>query len=151
MIELNLKTPVNNDIIFSEVVTINYEVKDTSGVFSKVVFEINNEVITKTSRTGLFQLTLKEGEYTLVAYVKNKYDKELPETRKVVSITTKPITLELKNKLSSVVSSSIPDFLEQDYQTFVDFIKYYYIWLESSKNVNLVPHTLEQYFDVDTI
>ena len=151
MIELLLKTPINNDIVFSDVITINYEVRDTSGVFSKVVFEVNNQVIEKTARIDVFQIQLPEGEYILTCYVKNKYNKEILETRKTISVSTKPITLELKNKLSSVVSSSIPDFLEQDYQTFVDFIKYYYIWLESTKNVNLIPHTLEQYFDVDTI
>jgi hypothetical protein len=151
MIELLLKTPINNDIVFSDVITINYEVRDTSGVFSKVVFEVNNQVIEKTARTDVFQIPLPEGEYILTCYVKNKYNKEILETRKTILVSTKPVTLELKNKLSSVVSSSIPDFLEQDYQTFVDFIKYYYIWLESTKNVNLIPHTLEQYFDVDTI
>jgi hypothetical protein len=151
MIELNLKYPTDGDTIFSEIVSINYQVKDTDGLFNKVVFEIDGEVIEKTSRSDLFQLTLADGEHTLVAYIKNKYNKELLQTRKTINFFTKPVTLELKNRLSSVVSSTIPDFLEKDYAVFVDFIKYYYIWLESTKNVNLIPHTIEQFLDVDTV
>jgi len=151
MIELNVKYPNDGDTIFSETVSINYQVKDTDGLFNKVVFEIDGEVIEKTSRSDLFQLTLADGEHTLVAYIKNKYNKELLQTRKTINFFTKPVTLELKNRLSSVVSSTIPDFLEKDYAVFVDFIKYYYIWLESTKNVNLIPHTIEQFLDVDTV
>jgi hypothetical protein len=151
MIELNVKYPNDGDTIFSEIVSINYQVKDTDGLFNKVVFEIDGEIIEKTSRSDLFQLTLPEGEHTLVAYIKNKYNKELLQTRKTINFFTKPVTLELKNRLSAVVSSTIPDFLEKDYAVFVDFIKYYYIWLESTKNVNLIPHTIEQFLDVDTV
>ena len=74
MIELNVKYPNDGDTIFSETVSINYQVKDTDGLFNKVVFEIDGEVIEKTSRSDLFQLTLADGEHTLVAYIKNKYN-----------------------------------------------------------------------------
>ena len=58
MIELLIKSPSQDDIVFSDTVNIYYEVKDTDAVFNKVVFEINNQVIEKTERTGLFSLTL---------------------------------------------------------------------------------------------
>jgi len=151
MIDLKIKTPVLNDIVFSESVNISYEVKDTDGIFYSVVFELDGNFIEKQNRVGLFKETLQEGDHVLIAYVKNKYGKEISSTRKTIKFSTKPITLEIKNKLSSVVSSSIPNFLEQDYSVFVDFIKYYYIWLESTKNVNYIPHTLEEYLDVDSI
>lgn len=151
MIELKIKTPVANDIIFSDLVTINYEVRDTDGLFSTVVFQIGNEIYEKTNRVDLFNVTLTEGDHTLICYIKNKYGKELPNTRKTIYFSTKPITLELKNKLSSVVSSTIPDFLQYDYGIFVEFVKEYYRWMESSKNVNYIPHSIEQFLDVDTV
>ena len=151
MISLLIKTPTAGDLVFSNRVVVNYEVKDTEGIFNKVVFEVDGDIAEKTSRTGLFEITLPEGTHTLVAYVKNKYGKEIISTRNTVEFSTKPITIELKNKLSSVVSSSIPDFLEQDYTVFVDFIKYYYMWLESTKDPTLMPHSIEQFLDVDTI
>jgi hypothetical protein len=151
MITLTVKTPVSDSLIFSDKVVINYEVKDTEGVFNKVVFDLNGAIVEQTSRTGLFEMELQEGSHTLVAYVKNKFGKEIISTRNTINFSTKPITIELKNKLSSVVSSSIPDFLEQDYSVFVDFIKYYYTWLESTKDPNLIPHSIEQFLDVDTV
>jgi len=151
MIELKIKTPVANDVIFSDLVTINYEVRDTDGLFSSVVFQLGDQLYEKTSRVDLFNVSLSEGNHTLICYIKNKYGKELPNTRKTIYFSTKPITLELKNKLSSVVSSTIPDFLQYDYGIFVEFVKEYYRWLESSKNVNYIPHSIEQFLDVDTV
>ena len=151
MISLTIKTPTAGDLIFSNRVVINYEVKDTEGIFNKVIFDVDGVLFEKTARSGLFEITVPEGDHVLVAYVKNKYGKEIISTRNTVEFSAKPITIELKNKLSSVVSSSIPDFLEQEYSVFVDFVKYYYIWLESSKDPNLIPHSIEQFLDVDTI
>jgi hypothetical protein len=151
MIELLIKSPSQDDIVFSDTVNIYYEVKDTDAIFNKVVFEINNQVIEKTERTGLFSLTLPKNNYTLVGYIKNKFNKEIPNTKKTIVFETKPVTLELKNKLSTIVESTIPDFLEQDYVVFVEFVKEYYKWLESTKNLNYIPHNLENYFDIDSI
>jgi hypothetical protein len=151
MIELLIKTPSQDDLIFSDNVSILYEVKDTDGVFSKVVFEVADQIIEKTERTNLFYVNLPKNNYVLVAYVKNKYNKEIPNTRKTILFETKPVTLELKNKLSSVVDTIIPDFIQQDYAAFADYVKEYYKWLESTKNLNYIPHNLENYFDVDTI
>lgn len=151
MIELKIKTPVANDIVFSDLVTINYEVRDTDGLFSTVVFEIGNSVYEKTNRVDLFNVTLTEGNHVLTCYIRNKYGKELPNTRKTIYFSTKPITLELKNQLSSVVSATIPDFLQYEYGVFVEFVKEYYRWMELSKNVNYIPHSIEQFLDVDTV
>jgi hypothetical protein len=151
MISLHIKTPVLGDLIFSNKIYINYEVKDTEGLFGTVVFEINGVSFEKTARFEQFEYVLPEGEHLLTAYIKNKYGKEIPFTRTDISFNTKPITLELKNELSSVVAASIPSFLEQDYQLFVEFIKAYYRWLEQTKNPNYVPHSLEQFLDIDTV
>lgn len=151
MIELIIKTPKINDIIFTDIVTISYEIKDTEGVFNKVVFEINGQVIEKFERTALFQIAAPKGSHQLICYVKNKLDKQILSTRQVISFTTEPITIDVKNKLSSVLSGSIPNFIEQEYSIFADFLKAYYVWLEQSKNVNYIPHSLEWYLDIDTI
>lgn len=151
MIELVIKTPKYNDIIFTDSVSISYEVKDTEGIFNRVVFEIDNQVIEKFERTNLFQVFLPKGAHSITCYVKNKLNKEISTTRQVISFTTEPITIDLKNKLSSVLSGSIPNFIEQEYSVFAEFLKAYYVWLEQSKNVNYIPHSLEWYLDIDTI
>lgn len=151
MIELILKTPKTNDIIFTDIVSISYEVKDTEGAFNRVVFEIDGQVIEKYERTNLFSVTLPKGTHSLTCYIKNKLDKVILSTRQAINFTTEPITIDVKNKLSSVLSSSIPNFIEQEYTVFTDFLKSYYVWLEQSKNVNYIPHSLEWYLDIDTI
>lgn len=183
MIELILKSPIDNSVLFSDNLTVSYEVRDTDAVFSRVEFVVydknstafqsflspesskvgllsaqnlmaTNSVVFKqetTVRQDLFNITnLKEGEYYMVAVVYNKYGKEIPSTKKTINFSTKPITVEIQNKLSSVVSSSIPNFLERDYEIFTDFIKQYYVWLESSKNITFIPHNIEQFLDIDT-
>lgn len=183
MIELILKSPIDNSVLFSDNLTVSYEVRDTDAVFSRVEFVVYDKNSTafksflspETSKVGLLSaenlmstnsvvfrkettvrqdifniLDLKEGEYYMVAVVYNKYNKEIPSTKKTINFSTKPITVEIQNKLSSVVSSSIPNFLERDYEIFTDFIKQYYVWLESSKNITFIPHNIEQFLDIDT-
>jgi hypothetical protein len=41
--------------------------------------------------------------------------------------------------------------LEREYELFTHFIKQYYAWLETSKNVNYIPHNLEQLLDIDSV
>ena len=96
MIELVIKTPKYNDIIFTDSVSISYEVKDTEGIFNRVVFEIDNQVIEKFERTNLFQVFLPKGAHSITCYVKNKLNKEISTTRQVISFTTEPITIDLK-------------------------------------------------------
>ena len=102
MIELILKTPKTNDIIFTDIVSISYEVKDTEGAFNRVVFEINGQVIEKYERTNIFSVTLPKGTHSLTCYIKNKLDKVILSTRQAINFTTEPITIDVKNKLSSV-------------------------------------------------
>ena len=184
MIELLVKSPKIDTVIFTDKISVNYEVKDTDGVFDKVIFEVFDRNDPQTSnfllarsntnnlqaanrllptnirkfyletdvRRNLFEVpNLVAGDYVLIAIVENKYGKQISSTEKRINFSTKPVTLDLKNKLSSVVESTIPEFLRTDYEYFTDFIKYYYKWLEETKNVNYIPHNLEQYFDVDNI
>lgn len=52
----------------------------------------------------------------------------------------------IKPNVSSVVSTQLPEFIREDYQTFVAFIEAYYKFLES-QNVTLDFHTIG---DIDT-
>ncbi len=166
MINLEIKSPIDGNIVFSDTINVNYKVTDTDGIFAKIIFNVydknsydsNNKIKTvftteKEIRTEIFKITLPKapGDYVLEAVIQNKFGKNIPSTEKRINFSINPITLELKNKLSSLVDSSIPNFLREDYAFFVDFVKYYYKWLESTKNINYIPHTLEQYLDVDNI
>ena len=61
------------------------------------------------------------------------------------------------NKISTVVSSQLPEFVRSDHPTFIAFVKAYYEYLEQSNTVLSYGKTVERaknltkYFDTDKI
>lgn len=59
--------------------------------------------------------------------------------------------LSVKPKISSVVTKQIPEFIKEQYQTYVSFIEAYYEFLESQNNsVNSIIRNLEELRNVDS-
>lgn len=56
---------------------------------------------------------------------------------------------KLDNKLSSIVSSQIPDFIRADNEVFSEFIKAYYKFLEQEKNSQELLQNLKSYASID--
>ena len=50
MIELLVKSPKIDTVIFTDKISVNYEVKDTDGVFDKVIFEVFDSDLSYISR-----------------------------------------------------------------------------------------------------
>jgi len=45
-------------------------------------------------------------------------------------------TTRIKEKVSQLVNSQLPEFIRSDYTTFVAFLEYYYQFLEQDQNAH---------------
>jgi len=54
-----------------------------------------------------------------------------------------------RNKLSNLVSETLPDFVSSSYPKFVTFVEEYYKWLESNENPYFAPLSLNGMIDID--
>lgn len=55
----------------------------------------------------------------------------------------------IKEKLSSLVTSQLPEFIQSDYTTFVAFLEAYYEFLEQDQNAQELLQNARSYNDVD--
>lgn len=57
--------------------------------------------------------------------------------------------LSTNNKTSHLVASQLPDFVNRDHQTFIEFLEYYYKFMEQSGETLEVSKNLKHYLDID--
>lgn len=58
-------------------------------------------------------------------------------------------TTRIKDKLSKLVGSQLPEFVQSDYQTFVSFVTAYYEFLEQDQNAQELLQNSRDYNDID--
>ena len=58
-------------------------------------------------------------------------------------------TTRIVEKLSSLVQSQLPEFVQSDYNTFVSFLQAYYEFLEQDQNAQEVLQNARSYSDID--
>jgi len=58
-------------------------------------------------------------------------------------------TTRIKEKVSELVSSQLPEFIRSDYTTFVAFLEYYYKFLEQDQGALEIVQNARQYSDID--
>jgi len=58
-------------------------------------------------------------------------------------------TTRIKDKVSELVSSQLPEFIRSDYTTFVAFLQYYYQFLEQDQGALELVQNARQYSDID--
>ncbi len=58
-------------------------------------------------------------------------------------------TTRIKEKLSAIVSSQLPEFIQSDYPTFVSFIEAYYKFLEQDQGAYELLQNAKSYNDID--
>lgn len=56
---------------------------------------------------------------------------------------------KIQNKLSSLIPSQLPDFIQEEYSQFVNFLKAYYQFLEVDKGSQEILSSIRQYTDID--
>jgi hypothetical protein len=58
-------------------------------------------------------------------------------------------TARIKEKISAIVSSQLPEFVQSDFNTFVSFIEAYYRFLEQDQNASEIIQNARSYNDID--
>ena len=58
-------------------------------------------------------------------------------------------TTRIKDKVSELVNSQLPEFIRSDYTTFVSFLQYYYKFLEQDQGALELVQNARQYSDID--
>lgn len=58
-------------------------------------------------------------------------------------------TTRIKDKISELVNSQLPEFIRTDYTTFVAFLEYYYKFLEQDQSALELVQNARQYSDID--
>ena len=58
-------------------------------------------------------------------------------------------TTRIKEKLSTLVSSQLPEFIQSDYTTFKAFLEAYYEFLEQDQNAQELLQNARSYNDID--
>jgi hypothetical protein len=58
-------------------------------------------------------------------------------------------TTRIKDKVSQLVNSQLPEFIRSDYTTFVAFLEYYYKFLEQDQGALELVQNARQYSDID--
>ena len=58
-------------------------------------------------------------------------------------------TTRIKDKISQLVRSQFPEFIQSDYNTFITFIEAYYRFLEQDQGANELIQNSRSYSDID--
>ena len=58
-------------------------------------------------------------------------------------------TSRIKDKVSELVNSQLPEFIRSDYTTFVAFLQYYYKFLEQDQEALELVQNARKYSDID--
>lgn len=148
---IKITSPIKDTLLYSDKIYVEYEVTENSTFTEKVVFFIDSTKYERVELKGRFQVTgLAEGKHTVRAYLVNKFDKKIIGSEVKHYFYTNDDIIQIKNKLSTVLSSQIPEFIRKDYERFVKFIEYYYSYLEQSNDPKLVPFSSYDFSDVDS-
>lgn len=59
------------------------------------------------------------------------------------------MTSEIEKKISSIVEYQFPQFYREEGQTFIQFVKAYYEWMEETDNVNYLSRRIYDNRDID--
>jgi hypothetical protein len=147
---ISITSPISDSLLYNTDIFVEYEVKENSKSTDKVVFYVDAVKFEKIELKGRFQVTgLAEGKHTIRAYLVNKFNKKIVGSEVKYFFYTNTDVLEIKNKVSSIIPTQIPDFIRQDYEQFVSFIEAYYKFLEQSNDPKLVPLSSKEFSDVD--
>ena len=150
--KLLIKYPVQETVLFSDSLTVHYSLSNSYDVnLYGIRFVLDgDQEFTDTSFSGTYTLTsLTEGKHVLSAYLIDKKLKTIQNTDLVINFNIFDSRLDVENKLTYVLKSTIPNFVKEDYENFVIFIKAYYEWLYSSNNPFYAPLISEDFKDID--
>lgn len=147
---IKITSPIQETLLYSNKVYVEYEVTENSTFTEKVVFFVDSIKYEQVDLKGRFEVSnLMEGKHTIRAYLVNRFNKKIIGSETKYYFYTNDDVIQIKNKLSTVLSSQIPEFIKTDYDKFVKFIESYYAFLEQSNDPKLIPFSSYEFSDVD--
>lgn len=103
-----------------------------------------------------------KGIYYKIAFLERQGEFYLPDSYKFLAQQNDPLIYDeykgsgkenkfsrIQNRLSSIVPSQFPDFIQTEYSTFINFIKAYYQFLEQDSGCQEILSNIRQYSDID--
>ena len=120
--------------------------------FSAIKFFLNEELVhTSNKPVDTFNINVTTEFNKLNGYSVNRFGLKLPQTEFEVLFTTVLDQTKPLVETSRIIKYNLPNFIQDEYPTFVNFIEAYYQFLEKSNNPNLIHYNLENYKDIDTV
>jgi hypothetical protein len=150
--KVNIKYPVEGTALFSGSLTIHYALNNyTDPNIFGIRFIIDGDTeYTDTELSGTYTVSgLTENSHILSGYLLDKKQKKIQGTDFTIKFNSYDSTLSVENKITHVLKSTIPNFVKEDYENFVIFVKAYYEWLYSSNNPFYAPLISEDFKDID--
>jgi len=150
--KVNIKYPIEGTVLFSDTLTIHYKLSsNTDPNVYGIKFIVNGDTeYTDINLDGTHTISgFTENKHVLSGYLINKNLKKIANTDFDIRFETHDSTLDVENKLSYVLKSTIPNFVKEDYPNFIMFLKAYYEWLYSSNNPFYAPLISEDFKDID--
>lgn len=148
--QIILQYPIQDTILFSDTLRVNYELSSYSDPNVKsVYFNLDGQEQTDNLTESVTFTGLSEGTHVLNGYLVDRRNNPISNTNFSVSFETFDSKLSVENKLTHVLESTIPGFVREDYPNFVMFLKAYYEWLYTSNNPFYAPLISEDFKDID--
>ena len=97
-----------------------------------------NDVLVHTSNklSDIVNLSITEKFNKLSGYCFNKSNIKLPESNFEKLFTCETDKIVVKTEISKLIKYNLPDFIQDEYPKFINFVEAYYEFLEKSiKNV----------------
>ena len=112
-----------------------------------------NDVLVHTSNklSDIVNLSITQKFNKLSGYCFNKSNIKLPESNFEKLFTCETDKIVVKTEISKLIKYNLPDFIQDEYPKFINFVEAYYEFLEKSNNPNLIHYNLENYRDIDTV
>lgn len=150
--QIIIKTPIQESFNYGSSAILSFEVQNPDKNFYKVEFYLNDVLIYSAEKfLDTITITPSSGLNNIKGICLNKANKKILNTDVEIYFNNINDGIEKQNQLNKLIHFQLPEFIRTEYPKFIDFIKSYYEFLETSNNPNLIPYNLEQYKTADNI
>jgi hypothetical protein len=145
-----IQYPIEGTLLFSDELRVNYKLSSYMDPSVKAVyFKLDEEEKIDELNDSVTFTNVSKGMHTLSGYLIDKNNRQILNTNFSVNFETNDSRLNVEQKITYVLESTIPGFVKEDFPNFVIFLKAYYEWLYSSNNPFYAPIISEDYKDLD--
>ena len=147
-----IKTPIQESFNYGNSVILSFEISNPDKNFYKVQFYLNDVLIYDQQKfLDTVTITPSAGLNNLKGVCLNRANKKILNTDVEIYFSNINDTIEKEKQLNHLIEFQLPEFIRTEYPKFIQFIKSYYEFLETSNNPNLIPYNLENYKNAETV